>query len=144
MWCVKIAVEVPISIFCDRTVSVFEVLVEFLYEELHLSLNDIARMTNRDNRTIWTVYNRAKLKRKKMPKPPIKLSASCLPLDILIDRKLAVLEAVVVYLKDNSGKSYHKVGEMLNRNERTVWTVYNRAQKKLKSRKSKVRKKSKR
>ncbi len=44
--------------------------------------------------------------------------------------EFSILEATVVYLKDHFKISYHKIGDLLERNERTVWTVYQRAQKK--------------
>ncbi|MFC1691046.1 hypothetical protein ACFL0W_02585 [Nanoarchaeota archaeon] len=55
---------VPTSIFKDRDVSVLEVLVEFLKEQQGLSFSEIAGLLNRDDRTIWTCYSRAKKKRK--------------------------------------------------------------------------------
>jgi len=54
---------VPLSIFEDRRLSVLEVLVEYLKEKRHLTFHQIAVMTNRDDRTIWTCYDRAKKKR---------------------------------------------------------------------------------
>ena len=54
---------VPLTIFEDRRLSVLEVLVEYLKEKRHLTFHQIALMTNRDDRTVWTCYNRAKKKR---------------------------------------------------------------------------------
>ena len=53
-----------------------------------------------------------------------------IPLSVFSDRSLPPLEAVVVYLKDKIRLSYRNIAELLNRDERTIWTVYNRAQKK--------------
>lgn len=53
-----------------------------------------------------------------------------IPSTIFRDRTLKVLEALVEYLKEQQGMNYHDIGELLNRDERTIWTVYNRAQKK--------------
>ncbi len=58
-------INVPLSIFRDRSLSVLEVLVEFLKNDMELSYHEIAVMLNRDDRTIWTVYNRVQKKRKK-------------------------------------------------------------------------------
>lgn len=49
---------------------------------------------------------------------------------IFRDRKLSVLEALVEYLKDQKKMSYHEIAVLLNRNDRTIWTVYNRSKKK--------------
>jgi len=39
-------------------------------------------------------------------------------------------EALVVFLKDKKDLSYHDIGILLNRDERNIWTVYNRGKKK--------------
>jgi hypothetical protein len=56
--------DIPSFVFKDRTLSVLEVMVEYLRDNKSMKFNDIALMLNRDERTIWTVYRRAKLKRK--------------------------------------------------------------------------------
>ena len=56
---------IPIFVFKDRSLSVLEAITEYLKEELHLRYCQIAALLNRDDRTIWTVYNRAKKKRRK-------------------------------------------------------------------------------
>jgi hypothetical protein len=54
---------IPLSIVCDRNVSVFETIVEYLKNHYGLTYHEIAVLLNRDDRTIWTVYNRAMKKR---------------------------------------------------------------------------------
>ena len=58
-------VKIPTYIFRDRSVAVLECMVEFMKDKRQLSYHQIALMLNRDDRTIWTVYNRTKSKRKK-------------------------------------------------------------------------------
>lgn len=53
-----------------------------------------------------------------------------IPSSVFCDRVLSPLEAVVEYLKDKEGFSYSEIGKILNRDERNIWTVYNRAKKK--------------
>ena len=55
---------VPTSIFRDRTLKPLEALVEYLKEVNNLTYHQIAKLLNRNDRTIWTVYQRAKKKRK--------------------------------------------------------------------------------
>lgn len=55
-----------------------------------------------------------------------------LPTYIFRDRSVAVLETLVEYLKERRGMSYHEIGALLNRDERTVWTAYNRVKQKRK------------
>ncbi|MBI2005629.1 MAG: hypothetical protein HYS80_02600, partial [Candidatus Aenigmarchaeota archaeon] len=39
-------------------------------------------------------------------------------------------ENIAAYLKDTFGLTYHAIAVLLNRNDRTIWTVYQRAKKK--------------
>lgn len=57
-------IELPSFIFRDRTVAVLEAVVEYLIDIKKLSFHEVAILLDRDDRTIWTVYRRAKLKRK--------------------------------------------------------------------------------
>ena len=59
-------------------------------------------------------------------------TAYSIPVSALKDR-LSILEATVVHLKDQFNLSYRQIGELLLMNERTIWTVYNRAMKKYES-----------
>ena len=52
-----------------------------------------------------------------------------IPSTIFQDRHVAVLEAVVEYLVQQ-GFTYHEIGVLLNRDERTIWTVHARVKKK--------------
>jgi predicted transcriptional regulator len=56
-------IAVPLSVLTDRKLSILEVIVEYLHEKKSLSFHEIAVLTKRDDRTIWTCYNRAKKKR---------------------------------------------------------------------------------
>jgi len=53
-----------------------------------------------------------------------------IPLSVFTDRSVSTLEAIVRYLKDKCGLSYHEIAVLLNRNDRTIWTTYNRRKKK--------------
>jgi hypothetical protein len=123
--------EIPVSIFQDRSLSVFEILVEYLKENFNHNYHDIAVLTNRDERTIWTVYSRVQKKRESRPKTQTISTEIFVPISVLLDRRCAVLEAIVFYLREKRGFSFHEIGGMLGRNDRTVWTVYSRAKKKL-------------
>ena len=48
----------------------------------------------------------------------------------IFQSKRSPFEALVVYFKDKQGMSYHDIGVLLNRDERNIWTVYNRGKKK--------------
>ena len=53
-----------------------------------------------------------------------------LPTYILKDRSVSVLEAIVEYLKGNENLSFHEIALLINRDDRTIWTVYDRVKKK--------------
>ena len=54
-----------------------------------------------------------------------------IPSFIFRNRELAALEAIVFYLKETQGLTYSQIAKVLNRDDRTIWTTYQRAKKKL-------------
>jgi len=53
-----------------------------------------------------------------------------IPSFILKDRRFSALEAIVIYLKENQEMTYAQIARLLNRDDRTIWTTYQRAKKK--------------
>ena len=68
------------------------------------------------------------MRKKKVKKVQFELSH--LPISIFKDRSISVLEAIVEYLHEVKGLNFKTISTLLNRNERTIWTVYSRVQKK--------------
>ena len=125
----KEEVKIPISVFKNDKLGSLETIVKYLRENLLLSFKQIASLTNRNDVALAVSYRNAK--RKLEAKFAIEeISPYSLPVTILQDRKLSVLENIVSYLKDTFGLAYHKIALLLNRNDRTIWTVYQRAKKK--------------
>ena len=58
----KKTIWIPISVFTDRKLGLLESLTKYLKEDIEMTNYEIARALNRDNRTIWTSYSRAKKK----------------------------------------------------------------------------------
>ena len=56
---------------------------------------------------------------------------SSIPLKIVQNRNLSILESIVWFLKEQEKMNFHEVGIMLNRDERNIWTVHGRAKKKM-------------
>ena len=54
-----------------------------------------------------------------------------IPSSIFKNRQLSVLEAITVYLHDKKKMRYSQIARLLNRNDRTIWTAYQRAKKKM-------------
>ena len=119
---------IPISIFEIKNLSALEVICKYLKENLELNYSKIALLLNRNSRTIWTTYNNAVKKKKESL--VVKDSRFFIPISILKNRKLSVLEGIVSYLKDRFNLRYSEISILLNRDERNIWTVYNRAKKK--------------
>ena len=54
---------IPVSIFKQREFGVLELICEYFKDELNFSYHEIAVLVNRNDRTVWTTYSRAKKKR---------------------------------------------------------------------------------
>ncbi len=122
----------PSSIFVDRDLAPLESLTAYLREEEGLSYHEIAVLVGRDDRTIWTCYSRAQKKRSSPATATVAARPSAdIPVAIFKDRSLAPLETLTNYLKESEGLSFHEIAVLLNRDDRTVWTCYDRSRKKL-------------
>ena len=127
----KEEVSAPISIFNNEQLGSLEAIVKYLRENLLLSFKQIALLTNRNQIALAVTYRNAK---KKLEAKFVveEISPYSIPVSILQDRNLSVLENISAYLKDTFGLAYHKIALLLNRDDRTIWTVYQRAKKKKK------------
>ena len=56
-------IQIPLHIFHDEKLSILEAIVTHLKEHHHLKFKEIALALNRDQRNIWTIYQRSKQKR---------------------------------------------------------------------------------
>jgi hypothetical protein len=120
---------IPVSLFSDRTLSAFELIVRYMRDTLGMGLSEIARSTNRDPRTVWSVYHAAKQKHPSQLKPVP--SDYTLTPDVVADRTLSVLESIVHYLHEHYGIPHNMIAQLLRRDPRTIHTVKKRIQIKL-------------
>ena len=119
---------IPVTVLSNRKLGILEVIVKFLHEDEDYTFSQIAGLLKRDNRTIWSSYSKA---HKKAPEKLVAASSEVLvPLKVFSNRSLGVLECLVLYLKNEFGMKYSEIGRVLSRDQRTIWTVYNRAIKK--------------
>ncbi len=116
--------DIPLSAFAADKLSVLEIVVKYLREEIKLKYSEIARLLNRDDRTIWSTYNNS---RKKSTEELDLSSAETLPLSIFSDRKISVLQSVCVYLK-NQGHSFSDIAKLLKKDYQTIYTSYKRGE----------------
>ncbi|NCN87051.1 hypothetical protein GW932_04400 [archaeon] len=120
--------NIPINIF-TKEIGVLEVIVKYFKENLNLSYVEISQLINRDQRTIWNAYKKATEKQNKTIK--IKPTSLFIPINILNNKKLTLLESIIKYLKEK-GFNYKQIGEMLNRDQRNIWTINSRICQKIK------------
>ncbi|MFH1972371.1 MAG: hypothetical protein ABIJ18_02730 [archaeon] len=114
----------PISIV-NAKVTVLQAVVKYLRENKEYSFKEIAEILGRNEKNIWIAYDTAK---KKMPvRFEIVSDEVYIPFEVFRSN-YSPLESVVVYLKKKM--SLHEIGQLLERDDRTIWTVYNRAMKK--------------
>ncbi|MBR9690292.1 hypothetical protein GOV08_01270 [Candidatus Woesearchaeota archaeon] len=114
----------PISIL-NQKLTTLESLVKYLKEEKEFSFSKTAEILSRDQRNIWHIYDSAK--KKLFQKFQVKDEKIWIPIRIISDGKLSAQEAVVWFLKEEIGFSFAKIAKLLERDQRTIWTVYQRA-----------------
>ena len=124
-------IVIPASVFDNDYLSALEAVVKYLHENKDMRFSEVAGLLNRDQRAVGTTYRFARKKMKPVLRAPV--VKYFLPLSIIADRRLSVLESIVYYLRKTYALSYHDIALLMRRNDRTVWTVYQRALKKLKS-----------
>jgi hypothetical protein len=115
--------------------------VRYLKDALGFSFKKISNLMSRDESTIWTTYNKSLSKGKiivdfqmsgiDFSKLKLKPSSLIIPLSIFSERTLSILETLCLYIKENFSLTYHNISLLLERDERTIWTVIKRAEKKL-------------
>lgn len=124
---------VPVSIFNNTKLSALEAICKYLKENKSLNYRQIAFFLNRNYDPIAITYRNAKRKMPsgfKVSEKPASLDSPYsveIPLNIFSNEKLSVLENITSYLKDTLKLTLHQIAVMLNRDDRTIWTVYYRA-----------------
>ena len=121
-------IVVPSCIFRERSLGILEAMTKYLKEELKVSYHDIGSLLNRDERSIWISYKKARSKLS----AGFVIDRTCLsiPVSIFVNRRLGLLENLTLYLKENLDLKNREIAKLLNRDNRTIWACYNRAKKK--------------
>lgn len=117
---------IPYEIIKNRKLGSFESIVKYLIENRNLSLKEISLLTGRNNKTIWSVYNKSKIKHKTMFKVD---NSNGFPINILHKRIFSVLENIVQYMVQNN-YSILQISNIINRAPNTIRTVISRYMKK--------------
>lgn len=114
--------------FSNRSLSFSESLVVYLHELEHLSYAAIAKLVQRDERTIWTLYNRAAAKLGDAVFSYVKTDAR-VPLSVFFDKHLSGMEAVLESLHQQGFRNA-EIARLLSRDPRTIGVQLKRVQKK--------------
>lgn len=120
-------VSIPLEIF-SKKLGALEALTKYMKENLEMRYSEIGRLLDRDERTVWSSYNKAK---GKLGVSFVIESEMYMPLSEFDGSGLTVLEKVVVYLKDNMNKKYSETSEIIGRDQRNIRAVYIKAKSKL-------------
>ncbi|MFH1174212.1 MAG: hypothetical protein V1725_03710 [archaeon] len=112
----------PASIFSGKP-SGLQAIVKYLHEQKHYSFARIAKLLNRDPRTIWASYAHVRHLIIPLKESPL------LPVHIFADRHASTLEHIVFQLKQQ-GLTFSAIARLLNKDPRTIWTAHNRLRKK--------------
>ena len=119
---------IPLYIFDNKTLSALETIVKYLKENKNLKHSKIAKKLNRNTKTIWATYQKAK--QKQTERFQEKEAEITIPLTLFCDRTLSILEHITNYLKENHDLGHTEIAKLLNRSPKTIWTVHQRARKK--------------
>jgi len=137
-------VYIPVSIFKDM--NCIEAIVKYLKDEeieeiiegkevkRRMTEKEIALRLGKDIKTIKEAYKNAKNKILIIYKDEmneITIPLSTFTNKIFTNEKLTMLESLIKYLKEAEGLKYNIIARILGRNQRTIWTLYNRTIKKL-------------
>lgn len=115
----------PLSIFVNDVLGSLECVVKFLKENKGLSLPSIAKRVGRTTAAVSSTYASAV---KKMPRRiVVKTSEYEVSPSIFQNRKLSVLENLVLELKRKYVLRNVDIARLLGRDSRTIWTVISRA-----------------
>ncbi len=115
--------NIPATVFSTE-LSPCESLVKYLKEQKQHRYSEIARILNRDQRTIWCIYNRVKNK-------PLNIAQTShlIPIAIFSQRKLSILEHIVSHLKKQNLKT-KQISQILNKKPSTIATIEFRVRRK--------------
>lgn len=119
-------IKIPLSIF-NETLGPLESIVKYLKEDVKLTYEEIAKLLYRTKSPIVVTYKNSV--KKFNQKLDVK-SNFFVPISIFSNLKLSILESIVKYMKENLSLTYHNIAVLLKRDDRTIWTIYNRSLKK--------------
>jgi len=121
---------IPVSVFNSK-LGALESIVKYMREELFLDYPTIASMLERNAGPIGVTYRRSVLKLKSRLDTS---SKEIIPYEALRANKtgLSIFEGLAYHLA-KQGHDWHEIARMLHRHDKTVWTVLDRAKRKMRA-----------
>jgi len=117
------SLAIPICIFSQHTLGPLEALVVYLREEHGMTYARIAQHLKRNRDPIGVTYRNARNKLL----TPLKIHDGLrIPLPVFQSDTLSILECLVRFLKEVQRMRYCDIARLLNRDDRTIWTIYKR------------------
>lgn len=118
--------DIPVDIFTSK-LGCLEAIVKYFKENKGFRFKKISELVNRSSADVINSYSKAKKKLSEIFSPKSNLF---IPARIFNNKGLSVLESIVVYLKEERSLRFREIGKLIQRNEKTVWTVYKRGREK--------------
>jgi len=115
----------PSSIFKNE-LTPFQAIIKYLRENLLFSNKKIAALLGRETKSIWSTYKTVK----KAKQLSLEQTSLYIPLSLFKNKDLSAFEVLVMFLK-NKDMTYAEISRLLNKDQRTIWTVHARAKNKL-------------
>ncbi|MGV8171365.1 MAG: hypothetical protein ACP5OA_01595 [Candidatus Woesearchaeota archaeon] len=119
---------IPVSILRSSKLSSLESIVKFLRENRKVSYHNIGKFLDRNPKTLAVSYRIACQKMPEAFDNSVDDDKERIPFTAFT-KELSILECICVYLK-SSGNSYAQISRMINKDQRTVWTICKRAERK--------------
>jgi len=118
-------IYLPVTIFQNK-LTPLQIIVKYLRENLNKTNKQVSLLLNRSPKTTWLTYKAIEKKKRLV----VRETQLQIPLGIFRDRTLSTLETLVHFLNGLEMK-YSEISRLLNKDQRTIWTVHSRAKKKL-------------
>ena len=126
---------IPLALLSQQQIGSLEAICQYLRDTRALTYTQIGTLLNRDPRTVWTSCSKAKQQegqeasKQRGKQVPTRAEFS-VPLAIFADRRLSILEATVVHLREDLGYKPFQIAELLQRDQRVVATIWHRVKRK--------------
>lgn len=124
---IKLEQLIPLSIFSYK-LHPAEAICKYLREDLHYSNKRIAVLLNRNEKSTWSSYQRARSKMKN--KFLFKKVRYNLPISIFQDRSYSLMESLILYLSKVYDLSNKDISNLLKKSPNSIAVIKKRAREK--------------